>query len=66
MFNASIPENLPYARPSAIDEEIQDAYRAVAILENVLASVNGYNITVGEIVSSYLVENHIGLPLLES
>ncbi|KXG54366.1 uncharacterized protein PGRI_075100 [Penicillium griseofulvum] len=66
MFNASIPENLPYARPSAIDEEIQDAYRAAAILENVLASVNGYNITVGEIVSSYLVENHIGLPLLES
>ncbi|KAJ5748841.1 uncharacterized protein N7511_010537 [Penicillium nucicola] len=48
LFNASILENLRYARPSATDEEIHDACRAAAIHEKVLTFVDGYNTTVGE------------------
>ena len=48
LFNASILENLRYARPSATDEEIQEACRAAAIHEKILTFVDGYNTTVGE------------------
>ncbi|KAJ6040755.1 hypothetical protein N7444_009660 [Penicillium canescens] len=48
LFNASILENLLYARPSATDEEIQEACRAAAIHERIVTFVDGYNTTVGE------------------
>ncbi|KAJ6003673.1 hypothetical protein N7522_006365 [Penicillium canescens] len=48
LFNASILENLRYARPSATDEEIQEACRAAAIHEKILTFVDGYNTRVGE------------------
>jgi ABC-type multidrug transport system fused ATPase/permease subunit len=48
LFNASILENLRYARPAATDEEIQEACRAAAIHEKILTFVDGYNTTVGE------------------
>jgi ABC-type transport system involved in Fe-S cluster assembly fused permease/ATPase subunit len=48
LFNASIIENLRYARPSASDEEVYDACRAAAIHDKVLSFVDGYNTTVGE------------------
>jgi ABC-type transport system involved in Fe-S cluster assembly fused permease/ATPase subunit len=48
LFNSSIFENLRYARPSATDEEIQEACRAAAIHEKILTFVDGYNTTVGE------------------
>ncbi|KAJ5773629.1 hypothetical protein N7457_008525 [Penicillium paradoxum] len=48
LFNASIIENLRYARPSASDEEVHDACRAAAIHEKILTFVEGYNTTVGE------------------
>ncbi|CAI7579936.1 unnamed protein product [Penicillium glandicola] len=48
LFNASIIENLRYARPSASDEEVHDACRAAAIHEKILTFVDGYDTTVGE------------------
>ena len=48
LFNASIIENLRYARPSASDEEVYEACRAAAIHEKILTFVDGYNTTVGE------------------
>lgn len=48
LFNASIIENLRYARPSASDEEVHEACRAAAIHEKILTFVDGYNTTVGE------------------
>ncbi|KAJ5300103.1 hypothetical protein N7508_007346 [Penicillium antarcticum] len=48
LFNASILENLRYARRSATDEEIQEACRAAAIYEKILNFVDGYSTTVGE------------------
>ncbi|KAJ5163680.1 uncharacterized protein N7500_005510 [Penicillium coprophilum] len=48
LFNASIIENLRYARPSASDEEVHAACRAAAIHEKILTFVDGYNTTVGE------------------
>ncbi|KAJ5294128.1 hypothetical protein N7508_008949 [Penicillium antarcticum] len=48
LFNASILENLRYARPSATDKEIQEACRAAAIHDKILTFVEGYNTTVGE------------------
>ncbi|KAG0159489.1 hypothetical protein PDIDSM_7011 [Penicillium digitatum] len=48
LFNASIMENLRYARPSASDEEVHAACRAAAIHEKILTFVDGYNTTVGE------------------
>jgi ABC-type multidrug transport system fused ATPase/permease subunit len=48
LFNASILENLRYARPSATDEEIHEACRAAAIHEKILTFVDGYDTTVGE------------------
>ena len=48
LFNASIKENLRYARLSATDEEIEAACRAAAIHEKILAFPDGYETTVGE------------------
>ncbi|CAG7961500.1 unnamed protein product [Penicillium olsonii] len=48
LFNASIIENLRYARPSASDEEIYDACRAAAIHEKILTFPSGYDTKVGE------------------
>ncbi|KAJ5130569.1 uncharacterized protein N7515_006608 [Penicillium bovifimosum] len=48
LFNASIIENLRYARPSATDEEVHEACRAAAIHEKILTFVDGYDTTVGE------------------
>jgi ABC-type transport system involved in Fe-S cluster assembly fused permease/ATPase subunit len=48
LFNASILENMRYARPSATDEEIYDACRAAAIHDKILTFVDGYNTEVGE------------------
>ncbi|KAJ5551110.1 hypothetical protein N7461_005808 [Penicillium sp. DV-2018c] len=48
LFNASIIENLRYARPSASDEEVHAACRAAAIHDKILTFVDGYDTTVGE------------------
>lgn len=48
LFNASVLENMRYARPSATDEEIYDACRSAAIHDKILSFVDGYNTEVGE------------------
>jgi ABC-type transport system involved in Fe-S cluster assembly fused permease/ATPase subunit len=48
LFNASVIENLRYARPEASEEEIHEACRAAAIHEKILTFVDGYNTVVGE------------------
>ncbi|KLO97429.1 vacuolar membrane protein HMT1 [Fusarium fujikuroi] len=48
LFNASILENMRYARPSATDEEIYAACRSAAIHDKILSFVDGYNTEVGE------------------
>ncbi|KAK1962271.1 ABC transporter [Colletotrichum sublineola] len=48
LFNASVMENLRYARPSATDEEVFDACRAAAIHEGILTFADGYQTKVGE------------------
>jgi ABC-type transport system involved in Fe-S cluster assembly fused permease/ATPase subunit len=48
LFNASILENMRYARPSATDAEIHEACRAAAIHDKILSFVDGYNTEVGE------------------
>ncbi|KAL4731304.1 hypothetical protein ACLX1H_000269 [Fusarium chlamydosporum] len=48
LFNASILENMRYARPFATDEEIYDACRAAAIHDKILSFVDGYSTEVGE------------------
>ncbi|GKU06774.1 heavy metal tolerance protein [Fusarium langsethiae] len=48
LFNASVLENMRYARPSATDEEIYDACRAAAIHDKILSFVDGYSTEVGE------------------
>ncbi|KAH6681368.1 hypothetical protein B0J14DRAFT_576238 [Halenospora varia] len=48
LFNASITENLRYARPSATDDEIVTACRAAAIHDKILTFVDGYDTSVGE------------------
>ncbi|KAF4451307.1 hypothetical protein F53441_5728 [Fusarium austroafricanum] len=48
LFNASILENLRYARPSATDAEIYAACKAAAIHDKILSFVDGYNTEVGE------------------
>ncbi|KAF5236742.1 hypothetical protein FANTH_11149 [Fusarium anthophilum] len=48
LFNASILENMRYARPSATDEEIYAACRSAAIHDKILSFVDGYNTKVGE------------------
>ncbi|KAJ5318693.1 hypothetical protein N7476_005113 [Penicillium atrosanguineum] len=46
--NATITENLRYARPSASDDDIYQACRDAAIHEKIMAFVDGYNTVVGE------------------
>ncbi|EAW06580.1 ABC transporter ATP-binding protein [Aspergillus clavatus NRRL 1] len=48
LFNASIMENLRYAKPSASDEEIYNACRAAAIHDKILTFAKGYHTKVGE------------------
>ncbi|KAK1984886.1 P-loop containing nucleoside triphosphate hydrolase protein [Colletotrichum cereale] len=48
LFNASVMENLRYARPSATDEEVFEACRAAAIHERILTFADGYESKVGE------------------
>ncbi|CAG7563460.1 unnamed protein product [Fusarium equiseti] len=48
LFNASVMENMRYARPTATDEEIYDACRKAAIHDKILSMVDGYNTEVGE------------------
>ncbi|KAM0350968.1 hypothetical protein ACHAPU_002746 [Fusarium lateritium] len=48
LFNASILENMRYARPAATDAEIYEACRAAAIHDKILSFVDGYDTEVGE------------------
>ncbi|KAF0322172.1 ABC transporter [Colletotrichum asianum] len=48
LFNATVMENLRYARPMATDEEIFDACRAAAIHDRILSFADGYQSRVGE------------------
>ena len=48
LFNASIMENIRYARPSAADEEIFTACQAAAIHEKILTFPETYQTNVGE------------------
>ncbi|KAH8592074.1 hypothetical protein B0O99DRAFT_690133 [Bisporella sp. PMI_857] len=48
LFNASIIENLRYARPSATDDEIFAACRAAAIHDKILTFADRYDTSVGE------------------
>ncbi|KAL2136532.1 hypothetical protein VTI74DRAFT_3077 [Chaetomium olivicolor] len=48
LFNASIMENLRYARLSASDEEVYEACRAAAIHDKILSFADGYATKVGE------------------
>ncbi|XWX00281.1 hypothetical protein V2A60_008301 [Cordyceps javanica] len=48
LFNASIMENLRYARLSATDAEIHDACRAAAIHDHILSFPDGYATKIGE------------------
>ncbi|THY20297.1 P-loop containing nucleoside triphosphate hydrolase protein [Aureobasidium pullulans] len=47
-FNASIMENVRYARSSATDEEVFEACRAAAIHDTIMRHSDGYNTQVGE------------------
>ncbi|KAJ3957926.1 hypothetical protein N0V92_005513 [Colletotrichum tropicale] len=48
LFNATVMENLRYARPMTTDEEIFDACRAAAIHDRILSFADGYQSRVGE------------------
>ncbi|KAI5920629.1 P-loop containing nucleoside triphosphate hydrolase protein [Camillea tinctor] len=48
LFNASIAENLRYAKPEATDAELEDACRAAAIHAKILSFPAGYATKVGE------------------
>lgn len=48
LFNATVMENLRYARPTATDAEVFDACRAAAIHERILSFADGYDSRVGE------------------
>lgn len=48
LFNASVMENLRYARPSATDGEVFAACRAAAIHDKILSFADGYGSQVGE------------------
>jgi ATP-binding cassette subfamily B protein len=48
LFHASVRENLRFARPSASDEEIEDAARAAQIHELIATLPDGYDTMVGE------------------
>jgi ATP-binding cassette, subfamily B, bacterial len=48
LFHASVRENLRFARPSATDEEIEEAARAAQIHELIATLPDGYDTVVGE------------------
>lgn len=48
LFHASVRENLRFAKPSASDEEIEQAARAAQIHETIAALPDGYETVVGE------------------
>jgi ATP-binding cassette subfamily B protein len=48
LFHASVRENLRFAKPTATDEEIEDAARAAQIHELVASLPEGYETVVGE------------------
>jgi ATP-binding cassette, subfamily B, bacterial len=48
LFHASVRENLRFARPSASDEEVEDAARAAQIHELIASLPEGYDTVVGE------------------
>jgi len=48
LFHASVRENLRFARPSASDEEIEEAARAAQIHELIATLPEGYDTMVGE------------------
>jgi ATP-binding cassette subfamily B protein len=48
LFHASVRENLRFARPSATDEELEDAARAAQIHELIASLPEGYDTVVGE------------------
>ncbi len=48
LFHSSVRENLRFARPSATDEEIEDAARAAQIHELIATLPDGYDTMVGE------------------
>lgn len=48
LFNATIIENLRYARHSASDSEIEGACRSAAIHDKIMTLSDGYNTKVGE------------------
>ena len=48
LYQASVRENLAYGRPDATDEEIQEAARAAAIHERILALPDGYETIIAE------------------
>ena len=48
LFHASVRENLRFARPSASDEEIEEAARAAQIHELIATLPDGYDTMVGE------------------
>ena len=48
LFNATVRENLHYARPEASQEELEAAARAAAIHDRILELPDGYDTVVGE------------------
>ena len=48
LFHASVRENLRFARPSATDEEVEEAARAAQIHELIATLPDGYDTMVGE------------------
>ena len=48
LFNASIAENIAFARPEASVEEIENAARVARVHEDIMAMPDGYNTRVGE------------------
>lgn len=48
LFNATVMENLRYARPDATDGEVYEACRAAAIHDRILTFADGYESRVGE------------------
>ena len=48
LFQASVRENIAYARPEATDEEIAQAAEAASIHQRILGLPNGYNTIIAE------------------
>jgi len=48
LFNASVMENIRYARLGATDEEVMEACKGAAVHDKILTFADGYQTTVGE------------------